>query len=99
MSDMTTTTQTDVKKLESQHVLQTYKRQPVVFERGNGMRLVDDHGKSYLDFLSGIGVASLGHAHPQLAHALGDQAATLVHTSNLYFHPLQGQLAARLSAL
>jgi len=96
---MTTTTQTDVKTLESQHVLQTYKRQPVVFERGSGMRLLDDQGKSYLDFLSGIGVASLGHAHPKLAHALGDQASTLVHTSNLYFHPLQGELAARLTAL
>ena len=77
---MTTTTQTDVRTLDSQHVLQTYKRQPVVFERGSGMRLQDDQGKSYLDFLSGIGVASLGHAHPKLAHALADQAATLVHT-------------------
>ena len=96
---MTTTTQTDVKTLESQHVLQTYKRQPVVFERGSGMRLQDDQGKWYLDFLSGIGVASLGHAHPALARALADQAATLVHTSNLYFHPLQGELAARLTAL
>src|SRR6187401_442103 len=99
MPDMTTTTQTDVKTLDAQHVLQTYKRQPVVFERGSGMRLQDEQGKSYLDFLSGIGVASLGHAHPKLAHALGDQAATLVHTSNLYFHPLQGDLAARLASL
>ena len=94
-----TTTTTDIKTLESQHVLQTYKRQPVVFERGAGMRLFDDHGRSYLDFVSGIGVASLGHAHPALARAIGDQAATLAHTSNLYFHPLQGELAARLSAL
>ena len=54
---------------------------------------------SYLDFVSGIGVASLGHAHPALARAIGEQAATLAHTSNLYFHPLQGELAARLSAL
>jgi acetylornithine/N-succinyldiaminopimelate aminotransferase len=96
---MTTTTPTDVKTLESQHVLQTYKRQPVVFERGAGMRLFDDQGRAYLDFVSGIGVVSLGHAHPGLAHAIGDQAATLAHTSNLYFHPLQGDLAARLSAL
>ena len=77
-------------------MLQTYRRQPVVFERGEGMRLFDDHGRAYLDFVSGIGVASLGHAHPALARALADQAATLVHTSNLYFHPLQGELAARL---
>ena len=94
-----TTTTTDVKALESQHVLQTYKRLPVVFERGSGTRLFDEHGRAYLDFMSGIGVASLGHGHAGLAHALGDQAATLSHTSNLYFHPLQGELAARLSAL
>ena len=62
------------------------------------MRLFDQSGKAYLDFLSGIGVASLGHAHPILARALAEQAATLLHTSNLYFHPLQGELAARLCA-
>ena len=94
-----TTTAVDVKALEGQHVLQTYRRQPVVFERGEGVRLFDDAGRSYLDFLSGIGVASLGHAHPVLAKALAEQATTLLHTSNLYFHPLQGELAARLSAL
>ena len=99
MTATTTTMAKDVRTLELQHVLQTYKRQPVVFERGAGMRLFDDQGRAYLDFVSGIGVASLGHAHPALARALGDQAATLVHTSNLYFHPLQGELAARLSAL
>jgi predicted acetylornithine/succinylornithine family transaminase len=95
---MTTTTM-DVKTLESQHVLQTYRRQPVVFERGEGMRLFDDKGRAYLDFVSGIGVASLGHAHPAIARALAEQAATLLHTSNLYFHPLQGELARRLAAL
>jgi acetylornithine aminotransferase/acetylornithine/N-succinyldiaminopimelate aminotransferase len=94
-----TTTTTDVKALESRHVLQTYKRLPVVFERGSGTRLFDEHGRAYLDFISGIGVASLGHGHAGLAHALGEQAATLSHTSNLYFHPLQGELASRLSAL
>ena len=94
-----TTTTTDVKALESRHVLQTYKRLPVVFERGSGMRLFDEHGRAYLDFISGIGVASLGHGHAGLARAVGEQAATLSHTSNLYFHPLQGELAARLSAL
>jgi len=89
----------DVKLLEAQHVLQTYKRQPVVLERGEGVRLYDDQGRAYLDFLSGIGVASLGHGHAGLARALGDQAGSLAHTSNLYFHPLQGELAAKLSAL
>jgi predicted acetylornithine/succinylornithine family transaminase len=88
---------TDVKALESQHVLQVYRRLPVVFDRGHGVRLTSDSGRSYLDFVSGIGVASLGHAHPGLAQALAQQASTLIHTSNLYFHPLQGELATRLS--
>jgi predicted acetylornithine/succinylornithine family transaminase len=95
---MTTSAKTDVQTLEAQHVLQTYRRQPVVFERGEGIRLLDDRGRGYLDFVSGIGVASLGHAHPGLAAAIADQARTLIHTSNLYFHPLQGELAARLTA-
>jgi predicted acetylornithine/succinylornithine family transaminase len=99
MSQTTTNPATDVRALESQHVLQIYRRFPVVFERGEGVRLFDDHGRAYLDFLSGIGVASLGHAHPTLARAVADQASTLIHTSNLYFHPLQGELAARLAAL
>jgi predicted acetylornithine/succinylornithine family transaminase len=96
---MTTDARVDVQTLEQQHVLQTYRRQPVVFERGEGVRLFDDRGRSYLDFVSGIGVASLGHANPALARALTDQAQTLLHTSNLYFHPLQGELATRLSDL
>ena len=94
-----TTTATDVRALESRYVLQNYKRLPVVFERGSGTRLFDEHGRAYLDFISGIGVASLGHGHAGLAQALADQASTLSHTSNLYFHPLQGELAARLAAL
>ena len=85
--------------LESQHVLQTYRRIPVVFTRGEGVYLYDDSGRRYLDLISGIGVASLGHANPALAAALSDQARTLIHTSNLYYHELQGQVAARLAAL
>src|ERR1051325_8332220 len=96
---MTTIIKNDVKALEAQHVLQIYRRQPAVFERGEGVRLFDDQGRSYLDFLSGIGVASPGHGHAGLAAALADQARTLIHTSNLYFHPLQGELAARLTGL
>jgi acetylornithine/N-succinyldiaminopimelate aminotransferase len=88
-----------VKALEAEHVLQTYKRTPVVFVRGDGTRLFDSEGRAYLDFISGIGVVVLGHAHPGLAAAISDQAARLVQTSNLYFHPLQGQLAARLATL
>jgi len=89
----------DIQARESQYVLQTYKRQPVAFVRGNGPRLYDVDGREYLDFVSGIGVASLGHAHPGLAAVINDQASTLLHTSNLYFHPFQADAASRLAAL
>ncbi len=85
--------------LESQHVLQTYRRAPVVFARGEGCYLWDTEGRRYLDLISGVGVAALGHANPVLAAALAEQASILLHTSNLYYHPLQGQVAARLAAL
>ena len=88
-----------VKALESQHLLQTYRRVQVVFTRGDGVYLYDDSGRRYLDLISGIGVASLGHANLALAAALADQARTLIHTSNLYYHELQGQVAALLTAL
>ena len=89
----------DIRDSESRHVLQTYKRQPVAFVRGDGSRLYDVEGREYLDFVSGIGVTSLGHAHPGLTAAIADQAATLIHTSNLYYHPFQSQAAARLAQL
>ena len=94
-----TTVETDVQALEQQHVLQTYRRAPVVFTRGEGCYLWDTAGTRYLDLVSGIGVVSLGHANPALASALAEQASTLMHTSNLYFHPLQGQVAERLADL
>jgi len=89
----------DVLDTEATHILQTYKRTPIVFSRGRGVHLYDDEGQEYTDLVSGIGVASLGHAHPRLAAAIDEQARTLLHTSNLYYHPLQGQLAARLTEL
>jgi predicted acetylornithine/succinylornithine family transaminase len=89
----------DIKARESQHVLQTYRRQPVAFVRGRGAHLYDVDGREYLDFVSGIGVTSLGHAHPGLTAAIADQAATLMHTSNLYFHPFQAEAASRLAQL
>jgi acetylornithine/N-succinyldiaminopimelate aminotransferase len=97
-TDMTTTA-TNVMAVESEHVLQVYRRAPVVFERGRGCRLFDAEGREYLDLISGVGVASLGHAHPRLAAAIAEQASTLLHTSNLFFHPLQGEVAARLATL
>ena len=89
----------EIQSVDAQHVLQTYKRMPVALVRGEGARLYDAEGREYIDFLSGIGVAVLGHAHPGLADAIADQARTLVHTSNLFHHPLQGQLAAKLAEM
>jgi acetylornithine/N-succinyldiaminopimelate aminotransferase len=96
---MLTTSSTDPIALDAQHILQVYRRAPVVFESGNGCTLVAQSGERYLDLISGVGVASLGHAHPVLAQALADQALTLLHTSNLFHHPLQAELAVRLSGL
>ena len=96
---MLTTNKTDPIALDAQHVLQVYKRAPVVFEAGKGCALFTTSGERYLDLLSGIGVASLGHGHPRLARALADQAETLLHTSNLYHHPLQSEVASRLASL
>jgi acetylornithine/N-succinyldiaminopimelate aminotransferase len=97
---MTLTTHlTDPIALDAQHVLQVYRRAPVVFESGKGSALFTRTGERYLDLISGVGVASLGHGHPVLARALAEQAATLIHTSNLFHHPLQSELAARLSAM
>src|SRR5262245_42452748 len=90
---------TDIQALEARHVLQTYRRSAVTFVRGQGVRLYDAENREYLDLLSGIGVAALGHANPGLARVIADQAKTLLHTSNLFFHPLQGQLAERLAQL
>jgi acetylornithine/N-succinyldiaminopimelate aminotransferase len=89
----------EIRTREQQHVLQTYRRQPVVFVRGKGSRLYDADGREYLDLLSGIGVTSLGHAHPGLTAVISEQASTLLHTSNLYYHPFQAEAAARLSQL
>src|SRR4051794_23052563 len=94
-----TTVMDDIVARETRHVLQTYKRNPLTLVRGQGTRLFDASGKEYYDLLSGIGVASLGHGHPALTRAVADQAATLIHTSNLFYHPLQGELAERLAVL
>lgn len=88
-----------VREREARHILQTYRRAPITFVRGQGVRAYDADGREYIDLLSGIGVASLGHAHPGLADAIADQARTLLHTSNLFYHPLQGELGERLARL
>jgi acetylornithine aminotransferase/acetylornithine/N-succinyldiaminopimelate aminotransferase len=75
------------------YVMPTYGRFDLALTRGQGTRVWDEEGKEYLDFGAGIAVCSLGHSHPQLTKALAEQAATLVHTSNLYLTRPQGELA------
>jgi acetylornithine aminotransferase len=81
------------------HVMNTYARLPVTFERGEGAWLWDTRGKRYLDALAGIAVCGVGHSHPRLTAVLREQAGKLVHTSNLYGITLQEQLASRLAAI
>jgi acetylornithine aminotransferase len=81
---------------QSPHLMPTYSRLPVAFERGEGAWLWDANGRRFLDALSGIAVCGLGHSHPAVHAALCDQARTLVHTSNLYQVPLQATLGDRL---
>ncbi len=83
----------------SEHLMNTYARQPVAFVRGEGAYLWDEAGKRYLDAVAGVAVNGLGHAHPKLVKAIADQAAALIHTSNLYRVPRQEELADRLCAL
>jgi len=86
--------------LESQVLLQNYKRFPVVFEKGEGAYLWDKEGKKYLDFLSGIAVNALGHNHPQLVQALTEQIGRFIHLSNYYHHEagiLLGELLNKLA--
>ncbi len=80
-------------------LMANYARLPVSFERGEGVWLWDNQGERYLDALSGIGVCSLGHSHPNITKALCEQAGKLLHTSNLYHIPQQAALAERLIAL
>ena len=96
---MSTMTADEVQAREARHVLQTYRRQPITLVRGEGVRVFDAGGREYIDLLSGIGVASLGHAHPGLAKVIAEQANTLIQTSNLFFHPLQGMAAEKLTKL
>lgn len=80
-------------------LMSTYARQPVAFDHGEGAWLWDEHGKKYLDAISGIAVCGLGHAHPAVTQALCKQAGKLLHTSNLYRIALQEELAQTLVRL
>ena len=84
---------------EKQHLFQNYGRYPLTIVRGEGCYVFDPAGKRYLDFISGIGVNALGHAHSRVLKAIRDQVGTLMHCSNLYYHPYQAPLAERLTQL
>ncbi|HUY30243.1 MAG TPA: acetylornithine transaminase [Acidimicrobiales bacterium] len=81
------------------HLMPTYRPAPVRFVSGRGCRLRDDAGREYLDFLSGIAVTSLGHAHPAVAQAIATQAHELLHVSNLFENALAEEVAARIDRL
>ncbi len=86
-------------RAEKKLLLPTYDRQKVLFTRGRGVYLWDSKGKRYLDFLSGIGVNALGHAHPAIQKVLKQQAGKLIHTSNLFYHEYQAELAKKLTRI
>jgi len=85
--------------LEREYVLQNYARYPLVLTRGKGCYVYDTEGRRYLDFIAGIGVNALGHAHPRILAAIREQAGLLIHTSNLYYNQFQGPLAKRLAEM
>lgn len=82
---------------EARYVMQTYKRAPVEFVRGEGALLFDEEGREYLDFLGGISVASVGHCHPRVVEAIRAQTGELQHVSNLFYTAPMVELAKRLS--
>ncbi len=81
----------------ARYLMNTYRRPPVVFTRGKGCYLFDAQGRRYLDFLGGIAVNALGHAHPRLVRVIRREAARAVHVSNLFHNPFQGPLAHKLA--
>ncbi len=85
--------------LEENFLLQNYARYPLALHRGKGCYVYDLEGHHYLDLISGIGVNSLGYAHPRITKVIRQQAALLLHTSNLYYHEYQGRLAERLAKI
>ena len=85
--------------LEREYVLQNYARYPLVVARGKGCHIYDPEGRRYLDFISGIGVNALGHAHPRILKVIREQAGLLIHSSNLYYNQFQGPLAKRLAEI
>lgn len=88
----------DIKQLADRHITNTYARYPLALVKGQGSTLWDDQGNAYVDFIAGIAVCNLGHAHPDLVSVLDEQARTLWHVSNLFYTVPQTELAAWLTA-
>jgi len=86
-----------IRAAESRLLLSTYERNPILFVRGEGVHILDEHGDRYLDLLSGIGVNALGYSHPVIEEAIARQSRRLIHTSNLFYHEGQAELALRLT--
>ena len=86
----------EIVEREQKYLLNTYARYPLAIARGKGVFVYDVDGKRYLDFLTGLGVNALGHAHPRIVKAIRDQAAKVIHVSNLYYNEYQGLLAEKL---
>lgn len=86
-----------IRAAESRLLLSTYDRYPILFVGGEGVHIIDEQGERYLDLLSGIGVNALGYNHPVIVKAIAEQSKKLIHTSNLYYHEGQAELALRLT--
>jgi acetylornithine/N-succinyldiaminopimelate aminotransferase len=92
-------TTNEIIERERQFLLQTYSRYPLVLERGKGVFVYDLDGKRYLDFVAGLGVNAVGHAHPRIVKTIREQAGRVIHLSNLYYNEFQGLLAEKLCRL
>ncbi|HEV2501114.1 MAG TPA: aminotransferase class III-fold pyridoxal phosphate-dependent enzyme, partial [Terriglobia bacterium] len=88
-----------IRELESRVLIPTYERLPILAVRGEGCYVYDDQGKRYLDLLGGLAVNSLGYNHPEIMAALRDESESLLHVSNLLYHPYQGRAAEKLARL
>ncbi|MGC2185877.1 MAG: aspartate aminotransferase family protein [Terriglobales bacterium] len=89
----------EIIECEHRFLLPTYNRYPIALHRGKGVFLYDCEGKRYLDFVAGLGVNALGHAHPRIVKVIREQAARAIHFSNLYYNEYQGRLAQKLCQL
>ncbi len=88
-----------IAEVEKRALIPTYDRLPILAVRGEGCYLYDDRGKKYLDFLGGLAVNALGYAHPEILAVLRDESESLLHVSNLLYHPYQAPLAEKLARL